>query len=114
MTIVTIGLDLAKRVFLARRVLHQRCLLFFCLHRNEPHVWPRSRLANGARVVGVGLAALDERLHVIRRDQSHAMGVGSKRIPMSTIRVKPRFASGGRTAIGRAAAIRVGRIPNSG
>ena len=27
-------------------------------------------------------------------------GVESKRIPMSTIRVKPRFASGGRTAIG--------------
>ena len=37
-------------------------------------------------------------------------GVESERIPMSTIRVKPRFASGGRTAIGRAAAIRVGRI----
>jgi hypothetical protein len=35
----------------------------------------------------------------------------SERIPTSTIRVKPRFASGGRTAIGRAAAIRVGRIP---
>jgi hypothetical protein len=45
---------------LPRRVLHQRCLLLFCLDRNEPHVWPRRRLANGARVVGVGLAALDE------------------------------------------------------
>ena len=30
---------------------------------------------------------------------------------MYTIGVKPRFASGGRTAIGRAAAIRIGRVP---
>ena len=51
---------------LPRRVLHQRRLLFFRLDRNEPHVWPRRRLADGARVVGVGLAALDEGLHVIR------------------------------------------------
>jgi hypothetical protein len=41
----------------------------------------------------------------------HTSGVQSERIPASTIRMKPRFASGGRTAIGRAAAIRVGRIP---
>lgn len=42
------------------------------------------------------------------------LSVESARIPRYTIRVKPRFASGGRTAIGRAAAVRVGRIPNSG
>jgi hypothetical protein len=42
---------------LPRRVLHQRRLLLFRLDRNEPQIWPRRRLADGARIVGVGLAA---------------------------------------------------------
>ncbi|GLS20985.1 hypothetical protein GCM10007874_40020 [Labrys miyagiensis] len=48
-------------------------MLFLGLDRNKPHVRPGCRLADRAHIVGIGLAAFDEGLNVIRRDQSHPM-----------------------------------------
>jgi hypothetical protein len=40
---------------LARAMQHQAALLLKCLGRNEPHVWPGTRLADGLGVSGIGI-----------------------------------------------------------
>ena len=62
---------------------HQASLLFLHLDRHKPHRWPRHRLADRCRIVGVVLAALEIGLHIARRHQPH--GVAERpTVPMSS------------------------------
>ena len=56
---------------IARPVQHQHGLLIGGLDGHEPHGRSRHRLADGSRVGSIVLAALDVRLHVARRHQTH-------------------------------------------
>ena len=51
-------------------VEHQGGLLFLRLDRNEPHRWPRNRLADRGCIICIVLAAFEVGLHIARRYQS--------------------------------------------
>ena len=56
---------------MARAVEHQAALLLGRLGRDEPHVGPGDRLADGLGVSGIVLLPFDVGLHVGRWHQSH-------------------------------------------
>src|SRR5262245_1422001 len=58
---------------LAAAMQHQCRLLLLRLRRHEPHRRSCNRLADGGRVVGVVLAALEISLHVARWHQPHCV-----------------------------------------
>jgi hypothetical protein len=60
-----------------RAVQRQAALLLRCLGRNEPHVGPGDRFADGLGVSGIVLMSLDIRLHMGCRHQTHCV---SKRL----------------------------------
>ena len=67
---------------------NRRSLLVDRLHRHGPHVRPRGRLTDRFRVVAIVLAALDEGLHVLRRDQLDPVTHGAKCLtPMMAPRI---------------------------
>src|SRR6478672_8043899 len=64
---------------LARAQRNSVGLLGGRLDRHPAHRWPAGGLADRLRVVPVGLAALDKRLDVLRRDQSHPVAQPAQR-----------------------------------
>jgi hypothetical protein len=52
---------------------HQAALLLGCLGRDEPHVCPGDRFADGLGVGRIILLTLDVGFHVGRRHQAHRM-----------------------------------------
>jgi hypothetical protein len=56
--------------------MHQRSLLFPGFYRDEPHRWPRHRLADRRRIVRIVFAALQVGLYIARRHQLHCMTNG--------------------------------------
>ncbi|ODT73722.1 MAG: hypothetical protein ABS76_38575 [Pelagibacterium sp. SCN 64-44] len=69
---------------------HYRCLLLCSLDRHEPHRLSRHRFGNWLRIGGVGLAALDERLDVLGRQQSDVMPEG-RDLPRPVVRTRTCF-----------------------
>jgi len=56
---------------LSAAVYHQARLLLFRFDRYKTHRRPRHRLADGSRIIGVVLAALQISLHIARRHKPH-------------------------------------------
>src|SRR6516164_1997405 len=89
----------AQSVHQTRTLAHQplpatvqqhRCLLVSRLDRHKAHRRPHNRLANCFGIGGIVLIALDVRLHVLRRHQSHLVAKRAQ-LPRPVVRRRARL-----------------------